>query len=136
MQDGFARALACRDRFRGEGALEAWLWRIVLRTALDLRRSGRGAPLALAEVAEAGLWWRPELPYPERDPELDLTLRALSPRQRVVVFLRYFADLSHQEIAELTETQLGTVSATLSQAKSRLARRLDRARRMDEALLR
>jgi RNA polymerase sigma factor (sigma-70 family) len=69
--------------------------------------------------------WTPELPHPERDPELDAALRALPARQRLVVFLRYFADLSHAEIATFSGLQLGTVSATLAQAKRTLARRLD-----------
>jgi DNA-directed RNA polymerase specialized sigma24 family protein len=34
VQDGFARALARRETYRG-GSLEAWIWRIVHRCALD-----------------------------------------------------------------------------------------------------
>ena len=40
VQEGFARALRKRGQFRG-GSLEAWLWRIVYRSALDLRRRKR-----------------------------------------------------------------------------------------------
>ena len=38
VQDGFARALAERERFRG-GSPEAWVWRIVERRAFDARRA-------------------------------------------------------------------------------------------------
>jgi RNA polymerase sigma-70 factor (ECF subfamily) len=124
VQEGFARALAHSEKFRGEGSLEGWVWRIVLRVALDSRRNGR--PHALYENAEpATPDWAPALPHPERDPQLAAAMRALPERQRLVVFLRYFADLSHAEIAALTGIRLGTVSATLTHAKTSLARRLD-----------
>lgn len=51
VQEGFARALARRDEFRGEGSLEGWLWRIVLRVALEGRKNGR--PHALYESSES-----------------------------------------------------------------------------------
>jgi RNA polymerase sigma-70 factor (ECF subfamily) len=124
VQEGFARALAHCHEFRGEGSLEGWVWRIVLRAALDTRRNGR--PHALYENAEAATAdWVPALPHPERDPQLADAMRALPERQRLVVFLRYFADLSHAEIAALTGIRSGTVSATLAHAKASLARRLD-----------
>jgi RNA polymerase sigma factor (sigma-70 family) len=125
VQDGFARALAHCDDFRGEGSLEGWLWRIVLRRALDARQRSTPAPLPNDDVGATALWWAPELPHPERDPELDLALRSLPQRQRLIVFLRYFADLSHAEIAEVSGIAPGTVSATLNQARATLARRLD-----------
>jgi RNA polymerase sigma-70 factor (ECF subfamily) len=128
VQEGFARALAHCDEFRGEGSLEGWLWRIVLRVALDGRRNGRWRPLVLYEDgASSGTQWEPILPHPELDPDLGRALRALPPRQRLVLFLRYFADLSHAEIAAITDLRIGTVSATLAQAKNALARRLDGA---------
>jgi DNA-directed RNA polymerase specialized sigma24 family protein len=100
------------------------VWRIVLRVALDGRRNGR--PSALYENAESPTAeWTPALPCPEVDPELATALRALPERQRLVVFLRYFADLSHAEIAALTGIRSGTVSATLAHAKTTLAERLD-----------
>jgi RNA polymerase sigma factor (sigma-70 family) len=101
------------------------LWRIVLRASLDARRRDSASSLPAAQASELALLGIAELPHPERDPELDAALRALPSRQRLVVFLRYFADLSHAEIAAITAMKPGTVSATLSQAKTTLARRLD-----------
>jgi DNA-directed RNA polymerase specialized sigma24 family protein len=71
VQEGFARALRSRDQFRGDGTLEAWIFRIALRTALETRRNGR--EIRLEDAVD------PELPAPERDPELAAALRALSP---------------------------------------------------------
>jgi DNA-directed RNA polymerase specialized sigma24 family protein len=38
----------------------------------------------------------------------------------LIVFLRYFADLSYAEIADVCEISEGTVAATLSQAQAAL----------------
>ncbi|MGD0273596.1 MAG: sigma-70 family RNA polymerase sigma factor [Gaiellaceae bacterium] len=115
VQEGFARALRSRWTFRGEGSLEAWVWRIVLRAALDTHRRPREEPLHAWQDE-----LQPALPYPERDPELTSALRGLPPRRRLILFLRYFADLSYEEIAEICETSVGTVSSSLVQARSEL----------------
>jgi RNA polymerase sigma-70 factor (ECF subfamily) len=115
VQEGFARALAKRDSYRG-GSLEAWVWRIVLRKALDLR-PGKEVPLDLA--FDAGL-----IPG-QVDPELRAAIAALPARRRLVVFLRYFGDLSYEQIADVCGISAGTVAATLSQAHDELRRALD-----------
>ncbi len=38
----------------------------------------------------------------------------------MIVFLRYFADLSYTQIAEVCEVSEGTVGATLAQARAAL----------------
>jgi RNA polymerase sigma factor (sigma-70 family) len=47
-------------------------------------------------------------------------LRALPPKRRLVVFLRYFADLSYADIAGICGTSEGTVAATLAHAHESL----------------
>ena len=113
--EGCARALRRRAHFAGAGPLDAWIWRIVVRTALDIRRTRGPAIGGPREVAPAAA---------ERDPELAAALRSLPPRRRLVVFLRYFADLSYAEIAEACGLKEGTVAATLAQAHAELKRAL------------
>ena len=62
---------------------------------------------------------------PERDPALAKALSGLPPRRRLIVFLRYFADLDYATIAEVCEIEEGTVAATLAQARQALASILD-----------
>lgn len=116
VQEGFARAYRSRRQFRGDGSLEGWVWRIVLRTALEQHR--RDSPVPLGEV-EA------DLVEPERDRVLAEAVRELPPRRRLMVFLRYFADLDYATIAEACEVEEGTVAATLAQARKSLAAILD-----------
>jgi RNA polymerase sigma factor (sigma-70 family) len=47
-------------------------------------------------------------------------VRTLSPKRRIVLFLRYYADFTYGEIAEALDIAEGTVGATLSQAHATL----------------
>ena len=116
VQEGFARALRAGDQYSGRGSLEGWVWRIVLRTALEQRRPGEELPLDAVD---------PAFVEPERDFALTAAVQALPPRRRLVVFLRYFADLPYQTIAEALAIDEGTVAATLAQARQALAAILD-----------
>jgi RNA polymerase sigma-70 factor (ECF subfamily) len=122
VQEGFARAFRQRGQWRGDGSLEGWVWRIVFRAALEQRR-GFGE-VSLDEVETS-------LVEPEHDEALAKALRELPPRRRLIVFLRYFADLQYSTIAEVCEVDEGTVAATLAQARNALAQSLagDEARR-------
>jgi RNA polymerase sigma-70 factor (ECF subfamily) len=112
VQEGFARALRANRQYSGRGSLEGWVWRIVLRTALEQRQPGEEISLDAVD---------PEFVEPERDFELSAAIRAMPPRRRLVVFLRYFADLPYQTIAEVLEIDAGTVAATLAQAREALS---------------
>jgi len=115
VQEGFARALRTRSQYAGRGSLEGWVWRIVLRTALE-QQPDEELPIDALD---------PIFIEPERDLALTAAVRALPARRRLVVFLRYFADLQYQTIAEALEIDQGTVAATLAQAKQSLAASLD-----------
>jgi RNA polymerase sigma-70 factor (ECF subfamily) len=116
VQESFAKALRSRHDLRADRSLEAWVWRIALRTALEVRGKVHEAPL------NGSL--NPALVEPLRDPELAEALRTLPPRRRLVVFLHYFADLSYAEIAEACGISEGTVAATLAQAREQLGQAL------------
>jgi RNA polymerase sigma-70 factor, ECF subfamily len=112
VQEAFARALRRRRTYRGEGTLEAWVWKIAIRTARERRREIPG--VSLNGTIDAALV------EPDRDPVLVEALRTLPVKRRVIVFLRYFADLSYAEIAEICGVSEGTVGATLTRARAAL----------------
>jgi RNA polymerase sigma factor (sigma-70 family) len=116
VQDGFARALVYREKCRSSSP-EAWIWRMIERKALDelrRRRTGR-----LEDAFDA------DLIASESDPALAAAVKQLAPRRRLVVFLRYFADLPYADIARVCGMSEGTVAATLAQARAELLRRLE-----------
>lgn len=117
VQEGFARALRSRHEYRGEGPLDAWVWRMVLNAALDAVRrapAATGADAPEAAAAEDAAAW----------PELRAAVAALPQRQRHALFLRHYADLSYDEIAEVLGVARGTVAATLHAAHTALRERV------------
>ena len=111
VQEAFAQALRDQDRFRGEGSLEGWVWRIAFRVAVGSKGSRE---LETDEV--------PEVAFVDgrSDPTLAAAVRELPPQRRMVIFLRYFADLSYAEIGQVLSIGEGTVAATLSRAHHQL----------------
>ncbi|MGZ4335522.1 MAG: RNA polymerase sigma factor [Gaiellaceae bacterium] len=105
VQEAFAAAVRKRRSYRGDGTLEAWVWRIVVNAARDARR--RNATPVPAVPATNG--HAPVLP-------LDL----LTERQREIVFLHYYADLDYAAIAGALAISTGTVGATLNAARRTL----------------
>lgn len=115
VQDAFAQAVRVRHSYRGDAPLEGWLWRIVLNAALAIRRSTLAdLPLDEAAPIEAGA------DLTDADREIRKWVAALPERQRLAVFLRYFADLDYRSIAEALQIEIGTVSATLAAAHASL----------------
>ena len=116
VQDAFVSAVRARSSFRRDVPLEAWLWRIVINAALQVRRSVREQtePETEASVGTNG--------QPVEDVAVRRWVASLPERQRLAVFLRYFADLDYRSIAAALDVEVGTVSATLSAAHAALRR--------------
>lgn len=110
VQETFARAVRGRSSFRGSGSLRGWVWRSLSRICLDQLR----APVPRGELMPA------VTEMPESDNATRVAVAALPERQRLAVFLRYYADLSYEEIAQVLEIERGTVAATLHAARKAL----------------
>src|SRR5919199_6093168 len=114
VHDAFASAIRNRRRFRGDGPLEAWVWRMVVNAARKAARPARDvAPRLSANGAS-----------PSEPADLRAAIQALPERQRTVLFLRYFADLDYRAIAAVLDVTLGTVGSTLNAAHAALRRSL------------
>lgn len=114
VQEGFAATIRSFPSYRGEGPLEAWVWRAVVNAAKKGRR--RPPPDQLEGH---------EPPASENGDRAETRLvrtwvASLPERQRLTVYLRYYAGLDYNEIATVLDVAVGTVSATLSAAHSRL----------------
>lgn len=128
VQEAFAQALRRRERFRGDGALEAWLWSAVVNTARNAARSRavrRRYDREQERSAELAHHVGPEQLLHERARSLRDTVSQLPERQRMCVFLRYFADLDYAGIAAALQISEGTVAATLNAARRRLREQIE-----------
>jgi RNA polymerase sigma-70 factor (ECF subfamily) len=126
-QDALTAAWQQRRSLRDQDRLEAWLSRIVINKCRDrLRSRARGRArvrsielVALPSVADGSH------AAADRD-QLGRALEALNPDQRIVVLLRFWADLTVDAIADRLGVPPGTV-------KSRLHNSLDALRSTLEA---
>jgi RNA polymerase sigma factor (sigma-70 family) len=124
VHDAFVLAVRHRRRFRGEGTLEAWLWRIVVNEARKRRAERARMPLSSSAPEAAAA--------PNGDEESDRAralVAALPERQRLMLFLRYYADLDYASIAGALGVKPGTVAATLHAAHAALRKQLQEAER-------
>jgi RNA polymerase sigma factor (sigma-70 family) len=120
VQDAFAAVVRSRRDFRREAPLEAWVWRAVINAARKKKqRYAREARAHAAAIAGNG-----SFPHSEEGLELAALVAALPERQRLVLFLRYYADLDYRRIAQVLGVQTGTVSASLHAAHKALRQAL------------
>ncbi|MBX3173681.1 MAG: sigma-70 family RNA polymerase sigma factor [Gemmatimonadaceae bacterium] len=117
-QEVFVRFFRAAPNFRADARLSTYLYRAVANACTDeLRRRRR---FVFGDVAEH---LHPAV-EPTDDSERSAVLAAvakLSPKLRLVVLMRYFDELSYDEIAAALETTSGTVASRLSRAHAALA---------------
>jgi len=130
LQEAFVQAIKKRKSFREEGSLAGWVWRIAFRLALRDKRRRRFLPDSDLDISLLDL----SLPEPSFHPDLELAIRELPPRQRLFVFLRYFADLEYADIAATCDVSVGTVGAALTKAREALLKSLSDERAIAECL--
>jgi RNA polymerase sigma-70 factor, ECF subfamily len=118
VHDAFVQAVRMRRSYRGEGPLEAWIWRMVVNAAKKRARPPRKAEQAEPVSSENGFG----------DPVRSV-IAGLPERQRLVLFLRYYADLEYEAIAATLDISPGTVGATLNAAHAALRGSLKEAQR-------
>jgi RNA polymerase sigma-70 factor, ECF subfamily len=112
VQEAFARALRSRRDLRDLDRLNGWLW----RTLVNVCRVEKRHPfIPLDEKHEPQVNGQPQEWF-----EVRAAIAALPERQRLVLFLRHYADLDYQGIAEAAGIERGTVAATLHTAHRRV----------------
>jgi RNA polymerase sigma-70 factor (sigma-E family) len=119
MQEGLTRLRAAWPRVVRKDDPESYTRTIMARHHISTWRRRRREHL-VGEVPERGYVER-GLVQVERDPRLWRSLAALPRRQRAVLVLRYYEDLSDEQIAKMLDISRGTV-------RSQAARALDKLR--------
>ncbi len=126
VQDVFVEAYKSLGGFRGTGPLEHWLLRIATRVGYRFwkRRDRR------RRVVPLGEWDPPAAGEPkpaEAAERLHRLLAKLNPRDRLVLTLMYFEELSVAEIARQTGWSESMVKVQAHRARKRLKALLDNA---------
>ena len=129
-QDAFVKAFGALGRFRRGAPLRPWLLKIVANEARNRRRAaGRREHLAVRAAAAEPV---AAASSPEtlalaagEDAALRAALVRLDDRDREVLWLRFFADLSEADTAAALGCRRGTVKSRQSRALQRLRAELE-----------
>ncbi|MEK7779918.1 MAG: sigma-70 family RNA polymerase sigma factor [Verrucomicrobiota bacterium] len=136
-QEVFLSVIRNLNSFQGESQFQTWLFRIATNKARDFRekrnaakRGGGQIPLSLqAEDAETGLTLDPPSQAPAPDVDLLNVERAELVREaleqvgepcREIIELRYFGDLSYDDLSRELQLNPKTVSSRLSKCLDKL----------------
>jgi RNA polymerase sigma-70 factor, ECF subfamily len=119
VQEAFATAILRQRSYLGSGDLVGWVWRIVVNTALSRRRRRRIEDVLLQRDRPAD-----DLPDARADDDVRRCVARLPKRQKLALFLHYYADLDYDAIAGVLEISSGTVGKLLWDARTSLRRTL------------
>lgn len=135
LQSAYLKVLERRARFAGRSSLKTWFFSVVRRTAVERarRRRLRQAKLLLWRRREAGAREvradsagpHHEAAVGERARRIRAALGRLSRRQRQVLELVFYHDLTVREAAAVIGVSPGTASVHYDRGKKELLRRLD-----------
>ena len=130
-QDAFIKAFQSINRFQGQSAFFTWLYRIAINGALNhlqknklrrffsLEQIREDEPVGalIDQLADSGPSSDRQACLSELQQKLNEAMQKLSIKHRTVVTLFEIDGLSHEEIAHITGTSVGTVRSRLHYAK-------------------
>ncbi len=133
-QDAFVRAYRGLGSFSGKVPFQAWMYRIAVRTALNVRRRRRRR---LFERLTPPAWFGGQASAATESPDtrfarqdVKVRLRAIIDRLpgklHEVVVLSYLQELAGSEIAIILNIPEGTVKSRLHRAREKLQKEIER----------
>jgi RNA polymerase sigma-70 factor (ECF subfamily) len=132
-QQVFLKLFTRIDQFRHQSEFTTWLYRLTTNICIDeQRRRRRFSPFPETLAAPSGAH---RLPAAEaRFMRLEIAdsvreaIASLKPKLRIAILLKYFEELSYEEMAGVLNCSKGTVASRLNRGHQMLARRLGHLR--------
>lgn len=123
-QETFIKIHKYIDGFREDAQLFTWIYRIATNECLTfLQKKKRRFFLPIGDVAgelSAKLDANPGLSGDEIQLKLQKALLQLPDKQRLVFNMKYFEDLTYEQIAEITQTSVGALKASYHYAVKKI----------------
>ena len=133
----FGKAFSNLKQYQPNYAFSTWLYRIATNNCIDFIRKQRISTTSLdlsfddgegekmyIQIEEKGLNPEEKAIKNQKNKYLKAVVKKLKPHYRKLIELRYFKELSYEEIADELEMPLGTVKAQLFRAREFLAKLL------------
>ena len=139
----FAKAFEKLDKYQPDFAFSTWLFRVATNNCIDFIRKKKLNTISIHgmtndEGEEKQLEIKSDVLNPEESSikkqqtkELRQLIDSLPSRYRNLITLRYFDELSYEEIAMQLDLPLGTVKAQLFRARFLLGNIINRVKRDD-----
>jgi len=132
MQLVFMKLMTHIGQFEKRSEFSTWLYRLVTNACLDQKRARRrflffGSVRDLDAVDRRASAETRFIAH-EMEAEIRSAIAGLKPKLRMAVLLKYFDDLSYEEIAAALGCSKGTVASRLNRGHQILARKLSHLR--------
>lgn len=128
LQEVFIKIWTSLPSFRGESKLYTWLWRIATNESLNfIRRRKIRAALSFGAFDEADALFA-DGAFFDGDKTQRLLMQAIAKlpvKQRAVFNMRYFENMSYEEMAEVTGTSEGALKASYHFACEKIKKSVD-----------
>jgi RNA polymerase sigma factor (sigma-70 family) len=122
LQQAYLKVLDGRARYDGQSSMRTWFFGVIRFTAVESRRGFWSRWLtAPANETELPADERDELAEQQTVEAIVRALQSLPERQREVLHLTFYEDLSLREAAEVMAVSIGTASQHYDRGKTRLA---------------
>ncbi len=130
-QETFLKALKALDRFEQHASFRTWLYKITVNTCISMQRKRRfmsffavGEGEDERDVPARQLHPDEQAVQSEFEIFLNDVIETLPPKQRETFCLRYFDELSYEEISAMVGTSIGALKANYHWATKKIADRL------------
>jgi len=124
LQDIFLKIWTALPSFRGEAQLYTWVWRIATNETLNwLRKEKVRAMLRFASADELAAQKVEADPYfngTAAEREIAKAIARLPEKQRQVFIMRWWDELSYEQISAITGTSVGALKASYHIAQEKL----------------
>ena len=124
LQEIFLKVWTALPSFRGEAQLFTWVWRIATNETLNhLRKEKVRAALKFSSVdaeMERRIQADPYFKGTQAERELAKAVLKLPEKQRQVFIMRWWDDLSYEEISAITGTSVGALKASYHIAQEKI----------------
>lgn len=129
-QEAFLRVYTRLETYDANRKLSSWILSIASHHCIDRLRKRRGKTVSMEDI-EAERWLPDAAPPPEeatlddeREARIRRLLDTLPAQYRLFIVLRYWHDMSYDEIAEITSTTQSAVKSKLHRARRAMAEAL------------
>lgn len=128
-QQVFVKVIAGIAHFRGDAEFTTWLYRLTTNVCMDASRRATAreipsAPSNFAALRAPAASAEQNIAAAEQTARVRSALQSLPPKLRLPVLLRYFEDLSYNQMAEALGCSPGTVASRLNRGHQLLREKL------------